>query len=101
MEESGKNRTPDQLPREEREPLYKACDLALRSVVQQLGVKWVIAVGGFAEKRASAACDGLPSVQIVTILHPSPASPRANRGWSQDVERTLKAASIVLAPRKP
>jgi single-strand selective monofunctional uracil DNA glycosylase len=95
MEASGKNRTPDQLPREEREPLYKACDAALRRVVQILGVSSVIAVGGFAEKRASAACADLPGIRIVTVLHPSPANPRANRGWSREVEQTLVAAGIL------
>jgi len=96
VEESGRNRTPDRLPREEREPLFRACDAALRSVVQLLGVRGVIAIGGFAEKRASEACAGLPGVRIVTVLHPSPANPRANRGWSSEVERVLTAAGILL-----
>lgn len=99
MEASGKNRTPDQLPREEREPLYRACDAALRSVVQLVRAKQVIAIGGFAEKRASEACSGLPGVRIITVLHPSPANPRANRGWSDEVERTLVAAGISFGQR--
>lgn len=98
MEASGKNRTPDQLPKDEREPLYDACDAALRSVVELIGAKCVIAIGGFAEKRATEACAGLPNVRIVPVLHPSPANPRANRGWSQDVDRTLVAAGILRAP---
>ena len=96
MEASGKNRTPDQLPREEREPLFKACDAALRSVVQLLDARWVIAIGGFAEKRATQACADLPGVRIVTVLHPSPANPKANRGWSKEVERALVAENLAL-----
>ena len=34
MEESGRNRTPDKLPKIEREPLYRACDTALRRTVE-------------------------------------------------------------------
>ncbi len=101
MEASGKNRTPDQLPRAESEPLYEACAAALRSVVRLLGTRCVIAVGGFAEKRAEAACADLPDLRIVTILHPSPANPRANRGWSQEVERVLVAAGIRLPQGHP
>ncbi len=96
MEASGKNRTPDQLPRAEREPLYEACDAALRKLVQLLGVKCVIAIGGFAEKRATEACASLRGVRIVTVLHPSPANPQANRGWSKEVERALAAAGVRL-----
>jgi single-strand selective monofunctional uracil DNA glycosylase len=99
MEASGRNRTPDQLPRAEREPLYGACDAALRSVVQLLGAKCVIAIGGFAEKRTTEACAALPGVRIVTVLHPSPANPRANRGWSHEVERALEAAGVRLGSR--
>jgi single-strand selective monofunctional uracil DNA glycosylase len=33
MEASGRNRTPDRLPAHEREPLFAACDEALRQVV--------------------------------------------------------------------
>lgn len=99
MEASGKNRTPDQLPREEREPLYEACDATLRSVVQLLGAKCVIAVGGFAEKRAREACAEMSGVRIVTVLHPSPANPKANRGWSQEVDRALQDAGILLAQK--
>jgi len=94
MESSGKNRTPDQLPEDEREPLFRACDTALRRVVQCLDIKCVIGIGAFAEKRASQACGELQGVRIVSVLHPSPASPRANRGWATEVERDLKTAGI-------
>lgn len=81
MEASGKNRTPDKLPAAERQALYAACDLALRATVKTLAPRWVIGVGAFAAARAKLVLDGMP-VQIGTVLHPSPASPRANRGWA-------------------
>ena len=80
MEESGKNLTPDKLPAAEKAPLEAACDRALRSVVEILRPRRVIGVGGFAAKRAALALHGL-GVEVGEVLHPSPASPLANRGW--------------------
>lgn len=82
MEETGRNRTPDKLPLEESTPLMTASDAHLRQVVKTLEPEWLIAVGGFAEKRATTALEG-QTVRIGRILHPSPASPAANRGWAK------------------
>lgn len=95
MESSGKNFTPDKLAPPERDPLFEICDAALRQVVDQLGPSHVVGVGAFAEKRAKTALRDL-RVQIGSILHPSPASPLANRGWSAAVERELLALGIEL-----
>lgn len=96
MDSSGKNRTPDQLAPGERTPLYTRCDQALLALVELLEVECVVGIGGFAERRALAACDGLSGVRVVSVLHPSPANPRANRGWAREVERDLAAAGVVL-----
>ncbi len=93
MEESARNRTPDKLPAEEREPLFRACDLALRQLVEWCQPQWVIGVGGFAMRRAEVAV-GEMDVQIGTILHPSPASPAANRGWAAQIERQFAAMGV-------
>jgi single-strand selective monofunctional uracil DNA glycosylase len=95
MEASGKNRTPDKLPAREREPLFAACDEALRAIAVQLGPRLVIGVGGFAHERAAEALAGGP-FRIGTILHPSPASPAANRGWAKRAEKELAALGIEL-----
>jgi len=99
MEESGKNRTPDKLPAAERDALYAACDEALRAMVAWLGPALVIGVGKFAEDRARAALSGTPNLRIGTVLHPSPASPIANRGWAPQAEAQLRALGIDLALR--
>jgi len=91
MEASGANRTPDKLPAAERAAVISACDDALREVVRLLRPRVVIGVGGFAERRARAA---LENIDIGTILHPSPASPLANRGWAQTVERQLTELGV-------
>lgn len=88
MEESGKNRTPDKLPAAETKPLEQACDDHLRQVIEILEPEWLIGVGAFAEKRASIALSDL-NVQIGKILHPSPASPAANRGWAEAANKQL------------
>ena len=88
MEESGRNRTPDKLPAEECAELYCVCDEHLRALVLGLEAEWVIGVGGFAQSRAKAALKDLP-VHIGRILHPSPASPAANRGWAEQATRQM------------
>jgi single-strand selective monofunctional uracil DNA glycosylase len=92
---TGANLTPDKLPADEQRPLLAACDEALRDVVQQLRPRIVIGVGGFAERRARAALAS-ENVAIGTILHPSPASPLANRGWAEAIERQLQGLGVTL-----
>lgn len=95
MEESGKNRTPDKLPAEEREPLYAACDRALAATITALRPELVVGVGTFAEARLQAVLEGTKNApRIGRILHPSPASPAANQGWAEAVDRELKALGI-------
>lgn len=100
MEASGRNRTPDKLPAAERAELFRRCDLALRRVIQTLEPSLVIGVGAFAEARARTALAD-SDVRIGRILHPSPASPAANRGWSQQAERQLLRLGVELADIMP
>jgi single-strand selective monofunctional uracil DNA glycosylase len=93
MEASGKNRTPDKLPASEIEPLYAVCDAHLRALVDALQPEWVVGVGAFAEARAKIALKGY-DLNIGRILHPSPASPAANRGWAEQAEQQLQALGI-------
>ena len=91
--DQGRNLTPDKLPASECAPLYAACDAHLRCVVELLQPQWVIGIGAFAETRARAALGGM-GVSIGKILHPSPASPAANRGWSEAATRQLQALGV-------
>ena len=95
MEESGKNFTPDKLPKAERTPLFEACDEALRRTVVLLEPRVVVGVGKFAADRAQAALQGL-DVRVGTMLHPSPASPAANKGWAAKATAELTALGIRL-----
>lgn len=94
MEESGRNRTPDKLPAADSQRLYRVCDAALCAAVQCLGPSHVLGVGGFAAGRAREALAGLP-VTLGQILHPSPASPRANRDWAGEVGASLREMGLI------
>ena len=80
LERSGRNRTPDKLPAAERAALFTACDRHLRAVIAALKPEWLIGVGDFAARRAEQVFGNSP-LKIGRILHPSPASPAANRNW--------------------
>ncbi len=101
LEESGRNLTPDKLPRAELDPLQQACDAHLARALAELAPEWAIGIGGYACRRIAAALgrrvgDGaLP--HIATVLHPSPASPIANRGWAEAAERQLAALGVFDA----
>jgi single-strand selective monofunctional uracil DNA glycosylase len=95
MEDSGANRTPDKLTAAEQKALCGACDDALRAVVRELEPRFVIGIGGFAERRARAALAGAQA-EIGTILHPSPASPLANLGWAAKIEQQLESLGVKL-----
>ena len=91
--DQGRNLTPDKLPAVEAGPLYVACDKHLRKLVDALRPQWVVGIGGFAEARAAIALAGM-EVRIGKVLHPSPASPAANRGWAEAATRQLAAQGI-------
>ncbi len=93
MADTGKNLTPDKLPSAESEVLFQLCDDHLRSCVAALQPDWLIGVGKFAEGRARLALEGI-GVKIGTILHPSPASPAANKDWAGSATHQLKALGI-------
>jgi len=94
MEASGKNRTPDKINAAEMAPAYAACDEHLRDVIRALEPEWLIGVGAFAESRALAAADLFPGIKVARVLHPSPASPAANRDWAGNVTRTLEKLGV-------
>lgn len=102
LEASGKNRTPVQLPVAEQRALEAPCDQHLARVIEALRPAWLIGIGGFAEKRLRhVVSDVLDDrelarrLQIGHILHPSPASPAANRGWAEAVDQQLQAYGLL------
>jgi len=93
MEASGRNRTPDKLPSREREPLFACCDRYLAQLVEAWEPEWVVGVGAFASRRATDALKDY-DIRIGTVLHPSPANPRANRNWVGEVGAQLQELGL-------
>ncbi len=93
MEESGRNRTPDKLPASEQQALQAVCDAHLRELVDALSPEWMIGVGAFAQSRIEAACAGMP-IKIGKILHPSPASPAANKDFAGKASSQMQALGL-------
>jgi single-strand selective monofunctional uracil DNA glycosylase len=91
--ESGRNLTPDKLASKETSPLFAACDQHLRQVMAALEPEWLIGIGDFAEKQAARTL-GSTSTKIGRILHPSPASPAANRDWAAKATRQLEGLGL-------
>jgi len=64
-------------------------------LIELLEPKYLIGVGAYAEKKMLSAKEELGAeAQIGKILHPSPASPAANRGWAEVAERQLKEMGV-------
>ena len=110
MDCGGTNITPDKLPAFETEALFNICDHALAQIIDILKPQWVIGIGGFAKKRidmvhkqfydgkepgrgASNSSTGF-GFSTAQILHPSPANPRANAGWKDEVLKTLYGLGV-------
>ena len=101
MSTSGANLTPDKLPRGGRNAkmareLSAACDEALAAAIAALQPVHVVGFGAFAAKRAQLVIDAMRAAveadalpNVLQVLHPSPASPAANRGWAPQIDRAL------------
>lgn len=103
VEASGRNLTPDHLPVATQRELYAVCDVHLAHALAALTPEWVIGIGDFAGKRARSVVDSglvhagaVRATRVGRILHPSPASPAANRGWAAAIERELAELGVPL-----
>jgi single-strand selective monofunctional uracil DNA glycosylase len=95
MSATGANLTPEKLPASEMQPVEQACLKHLTEVIELLDPSYLIGVGGFAEDRLIRAVAAGGSKAIVgRVLHPSPASPTANRGWAEAATRQLTEQGV-------
>ncbi|XP_064472319.1 single-strand selective monofunctional uracil DNA glycosylase-like [Ornithodoros turicata] len=99
---SGSNITPNKLPLEARRALHVCCDGALLSVLVLLRPKLVIGVGRYARERTLNALKGALGhdlvdwdMKVASVTHPSPASPRANKGWKDLALRELDQLGVL------
>jgi single-strand selective monofunctional uracil DNA glycosylase len=103
LEASGRNFTPDKLPAALLAQVHAACDRHLAAALATLSPQWAIGVGAFAERRIRAVLESdliygavARRIRVGQILHPSPASPAANRGWEAAAEKQLAALGVPL-----
>jgi single-strand selective monofunctional uracil DNA glycosylase len=96
MEESARNVTPDKLPKAKLETLSKVCDAHLHAMLTALAPQWVVGVGAYAETCARRVVEtgNSNTIQVGRILHPSPASPAANRDWAGTATKQLKELGL-------
>lgn len=87
------NITPDKLRAADARALFALCDEHLREAVAALQPKFLIGVGRFAESRLTRLFDD-GDYNIGQILHPSPASPAANRGFAAAATRQLEQLGV-------
>lgn len=90
--ESGANLTPDKVAKEERTKLEAICDKALAEAIAVLQPKHIVGVGMYAAKRASLVTG---RDDVITMPHPSPASPLANKGWEKAAREALVKAGLT------
>ncbi len=93
MTASGANVTPDKISATEMRPVEDACLAHLRKVIAILNPQCLIGVGAYAEQRLRLAAPDFTGT-ISKILHPSPASPAANRDWAGTARKQLIEAGV-------
>ncbi len=95
MEPSGKNLTPDKLPKHDREPLEALCGTYAMKVLSIMNPEILVGVGKYAQKKCTTLVKHMESPHRVSppivawVLHPSPASPLANRGWAEAATKQM------------
>ncbi|MCB1131303.1 MAG: single-stranded DNA-binding protein [Verrucomicrobiae bacterium] len=95
MSATGANITPDKIGTAEMAPVEEACERHLTTAVATLKPEFLVGVGAYAEaKLQSAAAAAGSKAKVCRVLHPSPASPAANRGWAEAATKQLGAAGV-------
>lgn len=93
MSSTGANITPDKVSTVEMKDVERACMEHLGHVIELLDPKFLVGVGAYAEQKLREANHGDSRV-IGKILHPSPASPAANRDWAGAATRQLHELGV-------
>ena len=79
----------------DKKKVYELCDEALFRILSLLQATEIIAVGRIANERLIKVKEKFSlDVNIHFLMHPSPANPAANMGWSEIAERSLSHLNI-------
>lgn len=92
MSESGANIPPTQLPKEQAAQIDAACQQHLVRLIAALQPRCLIGVGAYALKQLEIAAAAFPGREFTmgSIVHPSPASPVANKCWPDKPKEQIR-----------
>lgn len=91
----GRNIIPEKLPREERLALEAVCDAYLDDIITMINPQTLVGIGQYAKKKLELSKGRLNLEQaVISVLHPSPSSPLANRGWKEQATKELEEAGV-------
>lgn len=90
---TGSNITPDKIPKSEMQPVIEKCDAHLKEICEALKIKTAIGIGAYAKKRLDKTLVN-SAIKTGVILHPSPASPKANKDWAGTAVNQMKEQGI-------
>lgn len=92
---TGKNIIPEKIEKEVRVQLEQVCDRYLDDVISLIKPQSVVGIGQYAKKKLELSMSrSEKDIYVTSILHPSPANPKANQGWGQIVEKVLIEENI-------
>ncbi len=96
LDAAGRNLTPDHICRSDQAGLFAVCDRFLSDVIDALRPHWLVGIGLFAERRLRAVLErtGRGDVRVMSIIHPSPANPRAQKNWAGQAAAALRKEGV-------
>ena len=97
LSKEGRNITPDKINKSQVTEIFALCQEHLQEIIETFQAKNLIGIGNFAEKQLQIALHQMKNkknLKITKILHPSPASPAANRNWEKDTIHRLTEEKI-------
>ncbi len=97
MSDTGSNVTPDKLPSVVQSRIDELCLAHLESMIRVMEPEILVGVGAYATNKLKDVAASMPerSFTIGTLLHPSPASPVANKFWPQRPMEQLRELGIL------
>lgn len=97
MAESGANITPDKLPITKRQRIDAACQRHLCTHIELMDPEIVVGVGAYATQQLASVIKHFPerNIKLGQLLHPSPASPVANKQWPELPKQQLRDLNII------
>ena len=97
MNKSGKNLTPPEFKAANRDSVLTICDETLKKVIHLYSVKHIVGIGRFAETRAKKVISkgNMTDIKVHFMVHPSPASAMANKGWDTLAHSALSKANLL------